>query len=182
MTQDITDRATLKLFLHPYQNIISVFEQVRKDSDSSISKVDQQKACLEKIYGLLAKCSEFHEAFPSAEPFVEFFDGLASHATNLFNSRKSFYEKDAQLVSTQLSSMLKKIPELDPEDTSKFVASVKSHEKSLLTECQKANQIISAIEEDMHAFTCIADDICSSFMGPQLGLSRFCLVNINAMR
>jgi len=164
VTQDITDRSTLKLFLHPYQNIISMFDQDRKDSDSSISKVDHQKVCLEKIYGLLKKCSQFHEAFPSVESFQEYFEGLVSHATDVFNNRKHIYDKDSQKVSTQLASMLKKVPELDPEDTAPFVAVVKSQEKSLLTECQKANEIISAIEEDKQVFVCQADDICTNFI------------------
>ena len=148
-----------------------MFDQVHKDSNSPISKIDHQKVCLTKIYGLLAKGSQFQENFPSAETFQSFFDGLVSHATNIFTNRKSFYDKDSKEVLTQLETMLKTVPELDPDETSAFVTTVKSIEKSLVTECQKANAIISAIEEDMHVFTCQADDISSIFVDTQLDLS-----------
>ena len=105
--------------------------------------------------------SAFKASFPSVNDLAGFFGKMVASGCSLKEERKAIYEKNGQSAIDELATLMKPVPQVDPNDTSAFVAAVKSIEKKLLGQCDIIMEILNSIKHDAAAFGCNELDICS---------------------
>eukprot|EP00435_Cladocopium_sp_Y103_P048967 s1547_g14.t1 len=131
-------------------------------------KDQHQHACLTTVFKLLhADSPDFQKAFADQGSFENEFSCLKAAVMELVEKRRAVYERDAKTTIANLSSIQKKVPEVDPESLGPFVSCVKTHQKKLLESTDLAAEIVGAIAQDSSAFGCDPKKLCEDLKSHQ---------------
>ena len=151
------DRTALALFLKPYHNLISAFRAL--DPQQQAPDINR---CMTTIHEFLSRSSPtFGAAFAEAQALCDVYQSFSQTAELLMNSRQKYYDKDVNSTVESMTTMLKKIPDLDIKSPSAFTRCAKLVEKDMLQAIDLAKSIISSIEKDANEFICTVDSLCS---------------------
>jgi hypothetical protein len=175
-------REELQKFLRPFHELHQVLKTPGAGKSGVEDASEHQNACLMSMYeSLCNQSTEFKTKFPTMDPFAKMFSDCETSASDLLKKRHDFYNEDSVKLVDSLGSLLKQVPDVNPDSPEDYVAAVQKVESKLLDQCDSASEIIIAVEKDCVAFKCDPPAICSTFSEPRLNLNGRCFPNINQL-
>eukprot|EP00435_Cladocopium_sp_Y103_P016856 s1823_g4.t1 len=157
-TSDADSRDKVKLLVKPANVILRVLQrpEVVKEGWSLLHLAGS-------IHGSLSQAdSSFEMVFGMDRAFVDIVERIVKRSAELVEHRNQLYTQEILKVTKGTYEMTEKLPVFSTEDLNPFMTAFSPMEKQLLSFCDKAEQLMAAIQKDAEEFFCAAADVCGA--------------------